>query len=71
MGFYETMSKVSWGFRYTLLSDLLLFFQFLGQIVGIDSLEIFLAEATQTYMRFMGPVTNSFLIALFLSLPII
>lgn len=22
MGFYETMSKVSWGFRYTLLSDL-------------------------------------------------
>lgn len=65
MGFYKTMSKVSWGFRYTLLSNLPPFFKFLGQVVRIDSLEVFSRSSTQTFMRFLGPVTDLFLIALF------
>lgn len=40
-GFYETMSKVSWGFRYTLLSDLPPFFpSFWAKLQVIDSLEV-------------------------------
>lgn len=39
-GFYETMSKVSWGVRYTLLSDLPLFSKFLGKLRVIESLEV-------------------------------